>query len=113
MLFKLLAAHALADYPLQGDFLSKAKNRTAPIHGVPWYQALGAHAMIHGGAVALVTGSQRLGIAEAVVHAITDDLKCRGKLSFNQDQAIHLACKLLWVALAKPALPTTGSGAGK
>ena len=32
----LLAAHALADYPLQGDFLSKAKNRFAPLIGVPW-----------------------------------------------------------------------------
>lgn len=102
-LFAMMAAHALADYPLQGDFLSKAKNRSAPIPGVPWYQALGAHAIIHGGAVALITRSPALGIAEAIVHAITDDLKCRGKLSFNQDQAIHLACKALWLALS----PTT------
>lgn len=97
----LLAAHALADYPLQGDFLSKAKNRTAPIPGVPWFQALVAHAIIHGGAVALITGRPILGVAEAVIHAITDDLKCRGKLSFNQDQAIHAGCKLLWAVLAK------------
>lgn len=48
----LLAGHALADYPLQGDFLSKAKNRTAPIPGVPWQQALGAHVVIHGAFVA-------------------------------------------------------------
>lgn len=109
MLLKLLAAHALADYPLQGDFLSKAKNRTVPIPGVPWYQALGAHAMIHGGAVALVTGSQRLGIAEAVIHAIADDLKCRGKLSFNQDQAIHLACKVAWWLVSRQALSQSPS----
>lgn len=107
MLLKLLAAHALADYPLQGDFLSKAKNRAAPTPGVPWYQALGAHAMIHGGAVALITGKTSLGIAEAVIHAITDDAKCKGHLTFNQDQAIHIGCKLLWALLALPA-PKSG-----
>jgi hypothetical protein len=104
----LVAAHAVADYPLQGDFLSKAKNRTAPIPGVPWYQALGAHAIIHGGAVALITGKPSLGVAEAVVHAITDDLKCRGKLTYNQDQAIHVGCKALWAMLS--ALPVLGVG---
>ena len=36
ILFWLMVGHALADYPLQGDFLAKAKNRTAPIPGVPW-----------------------------------------------------------------------------
>lgn len=29
VLFALLIAHALCDYPLQNDFLSKAKNHTA------------------------------------------------------------------------------------
>lgn len=29
----MLAGHALADYPLQGDFLAKAKNRANPIPG--------------------------------------------------------------------------------
>jgi hypothetical protein len=37
----LIAGHALADYPLQGDFLSRAKNRSAPIPGFPWWQAHG------------------------------------------------------------------------
>lgn len=96
----LLLAHALADYPLQGDFLSKAKNRTAPIPGVPWQQALGAHAVIHGGFVGAITGLWWLGVAEAVAHWLTDDAKCRGRISFNQDQAIHVACKVLWVAIA-------------
>ncbi len=97
----LLVGHALADYPLQGDFLSKAKNRTAPIPGVPWWQALGAHAVIHGGIVACITKRPLLGVAEALVHAITDDLKCRGKLTFNEDQAIHVGCKVLWALIAQ------------
>lgn len=95
----LVVGHALADYPLQGDFLARAKNRASPIPGVPWWQALGAHAIIHGGFVAIVTRSPALGVAESLVHAITDDLKCRGKISFNQDQAIHAVCKAAWAVL--------------
>jgi len=97
----LLAGHALCDYPLQGDFLSREKDRNNPKPHAPWYQALAAHALTHGGMVALVTGSTRMGIAETIIHAVTDDLKCRGKLSFDQDQAIHIGCKLLWAALAR------------
>lgn len=100
MFFALLVAHMLADYPLQGDFLAKAKNRTAPIPGVPWEQAMVAHCAIHGGAVGLITGHWWLGVAEAVIHFVTDDAKCRGKISFNVDQAIHIHCKLIWVIVA-------------
>lgn len=96
----LLVAHAVCDYPLQGDFLARAKNRTAPIPGVPWWQALGAHALIHAGAVGWITGFWWLGVAEFVAHAITDDAKCRGRLTFNEDQGIHAGCKLAWVAVA-------------
>jgi len=100
MFFGLIAAHALCDYPLQGDFLSKAKNRLAPIPGVPWWQALGGHAAIHGGAVALVTGVWWLGLAEAAAHFVIDDLKCAGRISFNFDQTLHLFCKVAWLAIA-------------
>ena len=95
----LVAGHAAADYPLQGDFLARAKNRFAPLPGVPFYQALGAHAVMHGGMVGLITGSLILGLAEAAVHALIDDAKCACRLSFNQDQALHIGCKVLWCAL--------------
>ena len=94
------AGHALCDYPLQGDFLARAKNRTAPLPGVPWYQALGAHAIIHGGTVALLTGIPLLGLAEAAAHAFIDDLKCTGRIGFNTDQALHILCKVAWVGIA-------------
>lgn len=100
LLIALIGGHFLADYPLQGDFLSKAKNRTAPIPGVPWQQALGAHSFLHGAAVALLTGIWWLCLLEAAIHWLTDDAKCRGRLSFNQDQAIHLVCKVLWWLVA-------------
>ena len=100
-LFALLCAgHALCDYPLQGDFLAKAKNRYAPMPGVPAWQALAAHSAIHGGMVGLVTGSLWFGLAEFVIHSITDDLKCRGVLTFNADQAVHIGCKAAWALAA-------------
>lgn len=99
MFAALLVGHALADYPLQGDFLARAKNASAPIPGVPFWQALSAHALIHGGAVALVTGSPTLGVLEACAHALIDHAKCRGILTFNQDQALHVFCKLAWATL--------------
>ncbi|NRB20508.1 MAG: DUF3307 domain-containing protein [Rhodobacteraceae bacterium] len=92
----MIFAHAMADYPLQGDFLARAKNHTAPICGVPWYHALGAHCTIHGGFVGIITGSLALGIAEFVIHAATDYAKCSGRISYNTDQAIHVGCKVLW-----------------
>lgn len=99
-LFALIALHALADYPMQGEFLSSAKNRANPIAGVPWYQALGAHCAIHAGAVGLVTGSIWLALAEFTAHWLTDDAKCAGRIGFNTDQGIHIACKVIWAAVA-------------
>ena len=92
----LLFAHFLLDYPLQGDFLSKAKNRFEPIKHVPWYQAMFAHTALHGLAVGFITGVWLFAILEMAIHWTTDDLKCRGELTFNQDQAIHIICKLVW-----------------
>jgi hypothetical protein len=103
LFFWLLAAHALCDYPLQGDFLAKGKNHKAPIPGVPWYQCLTAHALIQGAAVAMLTGSVRLGIAETVLHGSIDFGKCSGWYNFTDDQLFHVACKILWVALALSA----------
>lgn len=99
MLAMLVVGHCLADYPLQGDFLSKAKNRASPIPGVPWYQGLLAHAAIHGGFVGAITGSVTLGIAEFIAHVAIDDAKCMGRISYNTDQALHIACKAAWVVL--------------
>ena len=98
MLLLLLAGHAIADYPLQGDFLAMNKARSGPNY-VPWWQALLAHAFIHGGFVALITGIWWLGMAEIVIHALTDHAKCEKKIGINADQAIHLACKVAWVAV--------------
>lgn len=95
----LVCGHFLADYPLQGDFLATAKNRFKPIPGVPWYQAMGAHAGIHAGMVGVITGSIALAICEFLVHARIDDSKCRGDISYNMDQFLHIFCKLVWTLI--------------
>lgn len=100
LLLLLFAGHALCDYPLQGDFLARGKNAFAPLPGVPWYQCLLAHALIHAGMVQIITGSSALAFAEFIIHWFTDYAKCEGKLTFNQDQAIHYGCKALWAILA-------------
>lgn len=100
MLFLLVVAHFLADYPLQGPFLSEAKNRHTAVGKLFWPHALTAHAMIHAGFVAIITGSIVLGLAEAVVHALTDFAKCESRISLNVDQLIHVGCKVLWAVIA-------------
>lgn len=96
----LLFAHALADYPLQGDYLAQAKNRHTPAgaKGV-WVHALASHAAIHGGFVGVITGSLSLGLAEAVAHALIDYAKCEGLINYHVDQALHVACKVAWVVV--------------
>jgi hypothetical protein len=98
-LILLFAGHALCDFPLQGPFLSEAKNPLHPIPGVPWYQCLAAHCLIHAGMVYLITGVWWMALAEWIIHWFTDYAKCEDRITFNQDQAIHYACKILWAVL--------------
>ena len=107
LLFWLLVGHAVADYPLQSDFIAKAKNRHNPMGFIPagqtpqvhWPFVLCAHAATHAGAVALVTGSVFLGVLEFVAHTIIDFAKCENWTSIYSDQALHVGCKLLWIWL--------------
>ncbi len=94
----LVVAHCITDFPLQGDFLAKAKNHKAPIPGIPWFYCLIVHSIIAGGGAGLVTGSLLIGVAETAIHAYTDYLKCDGRIGFYADQAVHLICKAIWVA---------------
>lgn len=100
VLFLLIAAHAAFDYALQGDTvaLNKNPNANTPLQKhVPWYYWLGSHALMHGGAVALITGSAWLGMAETVAHFAIDYGKCLGKYSIHIDQLLHVVCKVSWL----------------
>jgi hypothetical protein len=99
-LFFLLVAHAICDYPLQGDFLAQAKSRHTAIGKTFWPHALTAHSLIHGGAVAFITGNVWLGLAETIAHWLIDWGKCENKYGIHADQALHVGCKFAWWALA-------------
>lgn len=100
LLFFMMVGHALADYPLQGPFIAANKCRRTGDKHVPWWHALTAHALIHGGAVALVTGSVLLGVLETACHFAIDVLKNERKINIHTDQALHVLCKVVWASLA-------------
>lgn len=100
--FLLFAAHALADYPLQGQFMSTAKSRHSDAEkAMPghWPFVLTGHAAIHGAFVGIITGLWMLAIAELVIHWITDFAKCEKWIGIKTDQFIHIGCKILWLAI--------------
>ncbi len=104
LFFALLFGHALADYPLQGEFLALHKNRhyKDPNRDFPpglWVHCLLNHSLIHAGFVWLISGSMILGLMELVLHAVIDFIKCEKITSYNTDQALHVTCKLLYVVL--------------
>lgn len=106
LLFWLVVFHFLADYPLQGEFLARLKNPHDSLHkdlpfGIgAWRWGLFGHSFIHGGFVFYATGNLWLGLGEVVAHSVIDLRKCEKQLTFNQDQWLHIAFKVLWAAIA-------------
>ena len=49
---------------------------------------------MHGGIVHLITGNIWFGLAEVLLHWLTDYAKCEGWIGMHQDQGIHIGCKL-------------------
>jgi hypothetical protein len=110
VLFWLIVGHFVADFPLQTEWIAKYKNRHNASPAPPgqkqvpvWPWIMSAHAATHAGAVALATGSPLLGCAEFVAHWGIDWAKCEGHTGPNEDQILHLACKLVWFAVATAA----------
>lgn len=102
LLLLLALTHFLCDFGLQSDRMAceKCAGHDATL---PWGWWLGSHVAIHGLGVALVTGVPLLALPEMALHAVIDRLKCRGRFGIGTDQALHLACKVVWVLLL-PAL---------
>lgn len=104
VLFALAIGHAVADFPLQGEFLATCKNRRYLIRlkdpnrpPSMWIVCMAAHCLIHAGAVWLITGSAVLAAIELGVHWLLDTAKCEGKTGFNFDQTMHIVCKAIYV----------------
>lgn len=104
LFFALIIGHALADYPLQGDFLATHKNRNYrdPVRQLPeglWAHCLFAHCLIHAGFVWCITGRVFFGFIELVLHLTLDFLKCEKRTNFHTDQLLHFASKALYVVV--------------
>lgn len=106
LLFLLVVGHALADYPLQGEFLATAKDHKTQVGRHIWPWALSFHAMIHGGLVYAITGVAWIGLLEVAVHAGIDWAKTHNYITFNVDQWLHLGCKVVWVVIVLLLYPT-------
>lgn len=91
--------HALADFPLQGDYIAKQKSRKHADTNSVWIIALSAHCVIHAGGVWLVSGSMAFGLAELILHGLIDIGKGEEKFSLVTDQLLHLACKLTYALM--------------
>lgn len=101
LVLELWALHFLLDFPLQGDFLARAKNHVTPLPGIPWGLCLFAHAFLQAAGVALVL-PLAFGAAELVSHFALDYAKNAGVLgtgerAFVIDQLAHLALKAAYV----------------
>jgi hypothetical protein len=105
LFFKLLVGHALADFALQSDTMAKGKNRHNKPDYIPdgqkfvscWFYWMGAHSLIHGGVIYLITGSLFFGIFETIAHFLIDFVKCENKINPNQDQLLHLGCRFFYL----------------
>lgn len=96
LLLFLIFAHYLCDFGLQNDFIAKFK---VPGSAPFWYHVMMAHCAMQALGVMVVTHNSKLALAEFATHFAIDYFKCLKKLSFNQDQALHLICKLIWFGL--------------
>lgn len=96
--------HALADYPLQGEYLARQKVRRSSTTRADWLVALAAHSAIHAGGVWLVSGSLALGLVEFVLHGLIDIGKGEGRYGLLADQGLHLACKAGYAAVLAAGL---------
>lgn len=103
LFFQFLVGHALGDYVFQRDIMATSKSRHAEIYktagkGFPgWYYWMGSHALVHGGAVFIISGSWVLGVVETVLHFIIDFSKCEHWISLHVDQLLHILCKAVYV----------------
>jgi Protein of unknown function (DUF3307) len=91
--------HALADFPLQGDYIARQKSRRSATSREEWIVALLAHCAIHAGGVWLVSGSLALGFAEFILHGLIDLGKGEDKFGITVDQLLHLGCKAAYATV--------------
>ncbi len=108
LFWALVLGHAIADFPLQGEFLAVGKDRHADLSAATggkdwppsiWLYCLTIHSLIHAATVWVITGSVVLSVIEFILHWIIDLAKNESFTNFYVDQGLHIACKLVYAAL--------------
>ena len=101
LLVTLVLFHFLLDFAIQGDFVAQNKGRKL-LNGNPnpnWYIILTAHSAAHALPVWILTNSY-LGLSIVfITHFLIDFTKCEGKLTFLQDQMLHIIVLLVTVLI--------------
>ena len=96
--------HALTDYALQPEWMGSHKRPHQPQdldkHLEPWWWSMGAHGLLNGLGVWVITQSVLLGVLETAVHFLLDTAKAQGDLTMQQDQYGHWASKVGWAWLS-------------
>lgn len=103
LFIKLMFVFAITDVALQTEWMADNKRFIHPvtIHEIPWYYAMGSHAMINGAGVWLVTGNVWLGVAESVSHFGIDYMKCQNITGPHLDFIFHVVCRIGYVLIFK------------
>jgi len=110
LLFLLLCGHALADFALQSEAMTKGKNRHNKPDYIPagqkycpcWFYWLTAHALIHGLIVTYfmpIDYAWIYGLTAMGIHWVIDFLKCEGWFTPHFDQFCHfmtIICIILY-----------------
>ena len=97
----MIAGHFIAEFVLEPDAMRTGKFlENSPFKDIPWVYWMAGHSILHGLIVAHITKTPELGILEAAAHFTIDTIKCNNKkITFWQDQLMHLWCKMIWVTL--------------
>lgn len=91
----LVLAHYVTDFGLQSAAMAAGKAGQMPECDLTQGDWLVAHAAINAAGVWWVTRSVPAALFEFGMHYIIDCTKARGRLEYRQDQALHMACKVL------------------
>lgn len=90
----LVLSHFVADFPLQGAYLSDAKREVFRTFEGTW--ALVAHAAMQSGSAAVAAAAlggpwQAVAASVGTTHFVIDACRVRGVIPYHVDQALHLS----------------------
>jgi Protein of unknown function (DUF3307) len=90
MFITLIGMHYLGDFALQSDYMASNKGKNLHV--------LVGHCMIHA-MLTFYASVWQFALLEFISHFTIDSLKCKGKISFNTDQFLHLGFKVLYIVM--------------